>query len=482
MQRYGFFLYFQTFSHFFYIFFVILCRNPKKTTMKSDSRATFKSKIGIIMAAVGSAVGLGNIWRFPYETGQNGGGAFLLVYLICVFVLGIPTLLAEMTLGRMAKTNSVGAFRRMTKHPIFGRIGYLGVLSCLLILGFYTVVAGWTFQYMWESVSGGIMGLNSEQFTQSFVEFSTSPFQPIFWTMLMLVITHLIIIGGVQKGIERASKLMMPLLFVLLVVLCVNSLMLDGAREGLMFLFKPDFKAIDSTVILSAMGQAFFSLSLGAGVMITYASYFEDDVNMPRTATTVALLDTSVALLAGVMIFPAVFTFGIEPTQGPNLVFVTLPNIFAQLPFGSVWSFIFFLLLALASITSLISLHQVVTAYVEEEFKMSNRKAALVVTCLTAVLAVFASLSLGIMNDVRIFGMCLFDLLDYVTAKLMMPLGSLLLCVFMGWKLEKSVLISELTNRHTLRWSLTKAFVIVLKYIVPILVTMVFVNELGLFN
>ncbi len=450
--------------------------------MKSDSRATFKSKIGIIMAAVGSAVGLGNIWRFPYEAGQNGGGAFLLVYLICVFVLGIPTLLAEMTLGRMAKTNSVGAFRRMTKHPIFGRIGYLGVLSCLLILGFYTVVAGWTFQYMWESVSGGIMGLSTEQFTQSFVKFSTSPFQPIFWTVLMLVFTHLIIIGGVQKGIERASKMMMPLLFILLVVLCVNSLMLDGARDGLTFLFKPDFKVIDSSVILSAMGQAFFSLSLGAGVMITYASYFEDDINMPRTATTVALLDTSVALLAGVMIFPAVFTFGIEPTQGPNLVFVTLPNIFAQLPLGSVWSFIFFLLLALASITSLISLHQVVTAYVEEEFKMSNRKAALVVTLTTTVLTVFASLSLGVMNDVRIFGMCLFDLLDYVTAKIMMPLGSLLLCVFMGWRLEKATLISELTNRHTLRWSMIKAFVIVLKYIVPILVTMVFVNELGLFN
>ena len=450
--------------------------------MNSDSRATFKSKIGIIMAAVGSAVGLGNIWRFPYETGQNGGGAFLMVYLICVFVLGIPTLLAEMTLGRMAKTNSVRAFRRVTKHPIFERIGYLGVLSCLLILGFYTVVAGWTFQYMWESVSGGIMGLTTEQFAQSFIDFSTSPFQPIFWTVLMLVITHLIIIGGVQKGIERASKLLMPLLFVLLVVLCVNSLMLDGARDGLTFLFKPDFKAIDSSVILSAMGQAFFSLSLGAGVMITYASYFEEDINMPRTATTVALLDTSVALLAGVMIFPAVFTFGIEPTQGPNLVFITLPNIFAQLPLGGVWSFIFFLLLALASITSLISLHQVVTAYVEEEFKMSNRKAALVVTCLAAVLAVFASLSLGVMNDVRIGGMCLFDLLDYVTAKIMMPLGSLLLCVFMGWRLEKATLISELTNRHTLRWNMIKAFVIILKYIVPILVTMVFVNELGLFK
>lgn len=434
------------------------------------------------MAAVGSAVGLGNIWRFPYEAGQNGGGAFLLVYLVCVFVLGIPTLLAEMTLGRMTKTNSVGAFRRLSKHPLFSRIGYLGMFSCLLILGFYTVVAGWTFQYMWESVSGSIaMGQTSDYFMQSFVEFSSSPFQPIFWTVLMFVITHLIIIGGVQKGIERASKLMMPLLFILLVVLCVNSLMLEGAREGLSFLFKPDFSAIDSSVILSAMGQAFFSLSLGAGVMITYASYFEQEVNLPRTVTTVALLDTSVALLAGVVIFPAVFTFGIEPTQGPNLVFVTLPNIFAQLPLGAVWSFFFFLLLALASITSLISLHQVVTAYIEEEFRLSNRKAALVVSCLAAVLAVFASLSLGVMNDVQIAGMCLFDLLDYVTAKIMMPLGSLLLCVFMGWKLEKSEIINEVTNHGTLRWRLARAFVVVLKYVIPILVSLVFVNELGLF-
>lgn len=450
--------------------------------MNSDSRTTFKSKIGIIMAAVGSAVGLGNIWRFPYEAGQNGGGAFLLIYLLCVLVMGIPTLLAEMTLGRMAKTNSVEAFRRVSKHPVFSRIGYLGVLSCLLILGFYTVVAGWTFQYMWESVSGDIVGGTTEQFAQSFVDFSTSPFQPLFWTLLMLVFTHLIIIGGVQKGIERASKLMMPLLFVLLVVLCVNSLMLDGAREGLLFLFKPDFSAIDSGVVLSAMGQAFFSLSLGAGVMITYASYFEKEVNMPRTATTVALLDTSVALLAGIVIFPAVFTFGIQPTQGPNLVFVTLPNIFAQLPWGSVWSFIFFLLLALASITSLISLHQVVTAYVEEEFRVSNRKAALIVTCAAGVLTVFASLSLGVLNDLRVGGMCLFDLLDFVTAKIMMPVGSLLLCVFMGWRLEKSALLNELTNYGTLRWRWAKVFVVVLKYVVPILVTLIFVNELGVFK
>lgn len=479
MQIYDKFLYLQT---FFAKFLYFCAQTPNFRPMNSDSRTTFKSKIGIIMAAVGSAVGLGNIWRFPYEAGQNGGGAFLLIYLLCVLVMGIPTLLAEMTLGRMAKTNSVEAFRRVSKHPVFSRIGYLGVLSCLLILGFYTVVAGWTFQYMWESVSGDIVGGTTEQFAQSFVDFSTSPFQPLFWTLLMLVFTHLIIIGGVQKGIERASKLMMPLLFVLLVVLCVNSLMLDGAREGLLFLFKPDFSAIDSGVVLSAMGQAFFSLSLGAGVMITYASYFEKEVNMPRTATTVALLDTSVALLAGIVIFPAVFTFGIQPTQGPNLVFVTLPNIFAQLPWGSVWSFIFFLLLALASITSLISLHQVVTAYVEEEFRVSNRKAALIVTCAAGVLTVFASLSLGVLNDLRVGGMCLFDLLDFVTAKIMMPVGSLLLCVFMGWRLEKSALLNELTNYGTLRWRWAKVFVVVLKYVVPILVTLIFVNELGVFK
>ncbi len=447
----------------------------------SDSRTTFKSKFGIILASVGSAVGLGNIWRFPYEAGQNGGGAFLLIYLCCVFVLGIPALLAEMTLGRMAKTNSVRAFRRLTTHPVFSKIGYLGVLSCLLIMGFYTVVSGWTLQYMWESVSGGIMGLSPEQYQANFDNFATSPYMPLFWTVLVMLLTHLIILGGVQKGIERASKWMMPMLFALLVVLCVNSVMLDGAREGLLFLFKPDFSKITSKVVLSAMGQAFFSLSLGAGVMLTYASYIDNSVNLPRTATTVALLDTSVALLAGVVIFPAVFTFGIEPSQGPNLVFVTLPNIFAQLPYGEVWSFAFFLLLALASITSLISLHQNVTAYAAEEFRLSNRKAALVVTLAVTVLAILCSLSLGELNDIRIGGMCLFDFLDYLTAKYMMPIGSLLLCVFMGWKIESSKILSEITNRGTLRWSLANAFVVMLKYVIPFLVGMVFVNELGLF-
>jgi NSS family neurotransmitter:Na+ symporter len=335
---------------------------------------------------------------------------------------------------------------------------------------------------MFEAVSGAMRDLSAEQFTANFSGFVASPFRPIFWTILMVVLTHLIILGGVQKGIERASKWMMPFLFLLLVVLGIYSVMLPGASAGLEFLFKPDFSKIDSDVVLSAMGQAFFSLSLGAGVMITYASYFDNEVNIPRTATTVALLDTSVAVLAGILIFPAVFTFGIEPTQGPNLVFVTLPNIFAQLPMGSALAFAFFLLLALASITSLISLHQVVTAYVAEEFKLSNRKAALVVSCTIAVLAVVCSLSLGVLNDVRVGGMCLFDLMDYVTAKIMMPLGSLLLCLFLGWKVEQSKIINEVTSYGTLRWRLTKAFVVMLKYVVPILVALVFVNELGLFN
>ncbi len=447
----------------------------------SDSRASFKSKFGVIMASVGSAVGLGNIWRFPYEAGQNGGAAFIIVYLLCVFIMGIPTLMAEIIIGRKTHANSARAFRKMTKHPIFSKVGYLGVLSCLLIMGFYTVVAGWTLEYMWESVSGVISNLTPEQSEANFGAFSTHPFMPIFWTVLMCLMTHLIILGGVQKGIERASKWMMPMLFVLLVVLCINSLTLSGAGEGLNFLLKPDFSKITSKVVLSAMGQAFFSLSLGAGVMITYASYFDKDINIPRTASTVALLDTTVALLAGIIIFPAAFSFGITPDKGPNLVFVTLPNIFAQMPWGSVWAFIFFALLALASITSLISLHQVVTAYVAEEFKLSNRKAALVVTCLVVVLSIICSLSLGVWNNVKIGGLCIFDLMDYVTAKIMMPLGSLLLCLFLGWKVKKETVIKEVTNYYTRPWRLANAFVVMLKYVIPILIMLIFANELQLF-
>lgn len=477
MQIYYFFSVVQKLAASFCIF---ACEIKFFWLVTTDSRATFGSKFGVILASVGSAVGLGNVWRFPYEAGANGGGAFLAVYLCCVFVLGIPMLLAEFYVGRATHRGAVGAFRKLTGNPFFSRLGYLGVLSSLFILGFYPVVAGWTFEYIWQSLTGNLTGLTSEEFSASFGAFSSSVWRPLLWVVAFLLLTHLIIAGGVQKGIERCSKMMMPVLFVMLVVLCIRSLMLSGAREGLEFLFKFNPSDIHPSVVLSAMGQAFFSLSLGAGCMITYASYFGQSTDLPRTAKVVALLDTLIAVLAGVVIFPAVFTFGIAPTQGPNLVFVTLPNIFSQLPMGNLWSLLFFVLLAIAALTSVISIHQVVTAYVEEEFRLSHAKSTTVVTVVAIVLSVFGSLSLGLLGNLTIGGMCLFDAMDYATAKILMPLGSMFISIFLGWKIGRTKLVDELTNGGTVRFRMAGLIAFVLKYVAPILIGLIFLSELGI--
>ncbi len=449
--------------------------------MPTKNRASFGSRLGIIFASVGSAVGLGNIWRFPYETGQNGGGAFLLVYIICVLCFGFPLMMTEFFIGRHTRSNAVGAFRALTSKRGWRNLGYVGVLAAFLILGFYSVVSGWTLEYIWQALSGSLSGKTAEMFMADFEAFSGSIVRPILWLAIFLVITHLIIISGVRKGIEQSAKWMMPLLFLILIVLCIRSLTLPGAKEGLQFLFQPDFSKISSGVVLSALGQAFFSLSIGAACMITYSSYFTRETNIPKTALSVTLLDTMVAILAGIIIFPAVFNFGIAPTQGPNLVFVTLPNIFEQLPWGSVWAFFFFLLLALAALTSVISLHESVTAYVEEQYNLTRSRAALWVSGSVFVLGIVASLSIGIWKAHTLFGLTLFDLLDYTTAKILMPLGSMLVCLFIGWLVDRKTLQDDLTNQGKIRMRLFPFFVVFLKYIAPIIIALIFLNEIGLF-
>ncbi|MBR5296419.1 MAG: sodium-dependent transporter, partial [Parabacteroides sp.] len=371
----------------------------------STNRVTFGSKIGVILATVGCAVGLGNIWRFPYMLGSNGGAAFLLVYLLCILLLGLPVMITEFFIGRHTNRNAAGAFKELAPGTKWSLIGYNGVLAAFLILGFYSVVAGWTLEYVLEAFTGSLRDKTATDFATDFNNFSTSIIRPIIWTVTFIILTHVIIISGVKSGIERASKVMMPLLFLFLIILGMRSITLPNASEGLTFLFQPDFSKINSSVILSAMGQAFFSLSIGMGCLITYASYFKKETNLQATALQVTILDTLVAILAGIMIFPAVFSFGITPTAGPELVFITLPNVFAQLPMGNVWSIIFFILLALAALTSTISMHEVATAYVHEEHKMSRGKAAWVVSIGTIILGILSSLSFGILKDFTIGGM-----------------------------------------------------------------------------
>ena len=450
--------------------------------MTHTKRATFGSKIGVILATVGCAVGLGNIWRFPYMLGENGGAAFLLVYISCILFLGIPVMITEFFIGRYSRKNAAGAFKVMAPGTKWSVIGYNGVAAAFLILGYYAVVSGWTLEYIVQAFSGSLEGKNATDFADEFTAFSTGVFRPILWTVVFIALTHIIIVSGVKEGIERASKVMMPMLFLILIALCVRSITLPGASEGLTFLFNPDFSKIDSSVVLSAMGQAFFSLSIGMGCLITYASYFGKQTNLQTTALQVTILDTLVAVLAGVMIFPAVFSFGIEPTTGPELVFITLPNVFEQLPFGNIWSFVFFVLLALAALTSTISLHEVSTAYVHEEYHVSRKKAAIIVSIGVTIVGILCSLSMGLLKSYTLFGLNFFNLLDFVTAKIMLPLGGMMICIFTAKRVDKLLLKEEVTNHGTIRFYFFSTYVFFVKYIAPIAIGLIFLNELGLLN
>lgn len=448
--------------------------------MTSNKRATFGSKIGVILATVGCAVGLGNIWRFPYMVGDNGGAAFLLVYMVCILLVGLPVMITEFFIGRRSRRNTAGAFKVMAPGTRWSLIGYNGVWAACLILGFYSVVAGWTLEYIVQAVSGSLSGKTAADFTTEFEQFSSGIARPILWTAAFIALTHLIIVSGVKEGIERASKVMMPLLFFILIALCIRSVTLPGAKEGLIFLFHPDFEKLTSSVVLSAMGQAFFSLSIGMGCLITYSSYFGKNTNLQTTALQVTVLDTVVAILAGVMIFPAVFSFGIAPTAGPELVFITLPNVFEHLPLGGLWSFVFFVLLALAALTSTISLHEVVTAYAHEEYHISRKKAAWFVSLIVLALGTVSSLSMGVLKPYTIFGMTFFNFLDYVTAKIMLPLGGMLICIFVGTRISKKILKEELTNRGTIPFYFFHTYAFFTKYIAPIAIGLIFLKELGL--
>ena len=451
--------------------------------MQKSDRVSFGSKIGAILAAAGSAVGLGNIWRFPYEAGNHGGAAFILLYLACVFIMGMPIMIAEFTVGRRAKASTGRAFGLLANNGKWNFIGVLGVLAALLILGYYSVVAGWTLEYIVMSVTNGFADKGPEAFVASFQEFSQDPIRPVVWLLIFLFLTHYIVVKGVKDGIEKSAKVMMPVLFILIVVLAICSMTLPDAGKGLEFLLKPDFSKVNADVFLGAMGQAFFSLSLGMGCLSTYASYFGPDTRLGKTALSVGVIDTFVAILAGLIIFPAAFSVGIQPDAGPSLIFITLPNVFQQafggIPFlAMIFSLLFYVLLALAALTSTISLHEVVTAYLNESVKISRNRAAVLVTGFCVVTGILSSLSLGVWDD-KFFSLSFFDLLDFVTAKLMLPLGGFLVCLFVGWYLKRSVSYEELTNYGLQKATYFPIYMFILRYFAPIAITLIFVNELG---
>lgn len=453
--------------------------------MTKKDRGNFGSKLGVILASAGSAVGLGNIWRFPYETGNHGGAAFILIYLGCILLLGLPIMIAEFLIGRHSQANTARAYQILAPGTQWRWVGRMGVLAGFLILGYYSVVAGWTLEYIFEAVSNSFAGKTPAEFISSFQSFSSNPWRPALWLTLFLLATHFIIVKGVEKGIEKSSKIMMPTLFIIILVLVGCSVTLPGASRDIEFLLKPDFSKVDGNVFLGAMGQAFFSLSLGMGCLCTYASYFSKDTNLTRTAFSVGIIDTFVAVLAGFIIFPAAFSVGIQPDAGPSLIFITLPNVFQQAFSGIpvlayIFSVMFYVLLALAALTSTISLHEVVTAYLHEEFNFTRGKAARLVTAGCILLGILCSLSLGVTKDFTIFGLGMFDLFDFVTAKLMLPLGGLLISIFTGWYLDKKLVWSEITNNGTLKVPIYKLIIFILKYVAPIAISVIFINELGL--
>ena len=452
----------------------------------STERANFGSKLAAILAAAGSAVGLGNIWRFPYETGQHGGAAFILVYIACVLLLGMPVMISEFAIGRRSRANTARAYRILAPKSSLRWIGYMGVLTGFLILGYYSVVAGWTLEYILEAGCGGFAGKTPDDFTQAFSSFSQDPWRPLLWLCVFMFVTHFVVVKGVEKGIERSAKVLMPMLFVLVIILACCSISLPNASKGLEFLLKPDFSKINSGVFFGAMGQAFFSLSLGMGCLCTYASYFSKETNLSRTALGVGTIDTLVAILAGLIIFPAAFSVGISPDAGPSLIFITLPNVFQQAFSGMpvlAWLFavMFYVLLALAALTSTISIHEVVTAFAHEEFGMSRKVGARWVSAFCLFLGVLSSLSLGVLQHCTVFNMGFFDLFDYVTAKILLPIGGMFISIFTGWVLDRKVLYDEVSNGGTLRVPFFRVYVFILKFIAPVAIAVIFLKELGIF-
>lgn len=443
-------------------------------------RDSFGTKFGVIAAAAGSAVGLGNIWRFPYVAGENGGGAFILIYLLFIIAIGIPVMLSEFTIGRRAQRNAFGSFKRLAPNTYWYLIGLLGVVAAFVILSFYSTVAGWTLEYIYLSFSNAFAGKSPDQLTTIFETFKAGTFRPILWQLIFMVLTAWIVIAGVKRGIERYAKILMPILLLLIIVLDIRAITLPGASEGLDFLFRPDFSKLNTNSILEALGQAFFSLSIGMGTLITYGSYINKKQNLTSTAINVSAADTIIAILAGVAIFPAVFAFGIEPNAGPDLIFRTLPNIFQQMPGGYFFSLIFFILLGVAALTSSISVLEVVVAYFVEELGMLRKRATIVAAVSITALGILSTMSWGVMGDVRIFDFNIFELLDFTASSVFLPIGGVFIVVFLGWYLGKRNIKEEITSDGLYKAKLINLFVFIIKFLAPIAIAMVFLHGIGL--
>lgn len=446
-------------------------------------RENFGSRLGILAAAAGSAIGLGNIWKFPYVTGRNGGAAFILVYLLCIAIVGVPILMSEFAIGRSNNTNAVDSFKKIAPKSKWHWTGYLAVSTSFIILSFYAIIAGWVFSYILKALTGGLKLNDGESFGDIFTSLIANPIEPTLATLLVLVVTGVIVFFGVKDGIEKFSKISMPILIGLIILLIIRSVTLPGAEEGLEFLFKPDFSKLTVHGVLEALGHSFYTLSLGMGIILTYGSYISKKENIVTLSYQVAVADTIIALMAGIVIFPAVFAYGLEPTAGPGLLFITIPAVFSAMPFGQVFEILFFVLIGIAAITSTVSLMETVVSFVGDQFKLERKKAIICIVLGLFLLSIPSILSFGPLENVKIineFG--IFDTLDYITNSIFLPVGGILICLFVAWVWGIKNAEEEITNKGEFKFSTRKIYEISIKILAPGCILIIFLYGLGVFD
>ena len=468
-----------------------ICRSTPKESSRAQSkqnglhiimeREHFKSTFGVLVAMAGSAIGLGNLWRFPYMVGVYGGAAFIFVYIILVFLLCLPILFSEVIVGRRSHTNAFIAFERLAPGSAWKWTGILMVATPILVVSYYSVIGGWSLEYLFKACTFSFtQGATRDELGTIFNSFITSTWTPIIWHTVFLLLTAAVILGGVNKGIEKFGKVMMPLLFLTVIAIAVRSVTLPGAGEGLVYLFKPDFSKITPEVCAAALGQGFFSLSVGFGIMLTYGSYTRKEANIALNSTWTAVADLMFALIASCAIMPAVFAFGLNPQEGPGLVFETLPFLFANMPLGGFVAILFFLALLVAALTSSVSLFEVGVAWLVEEKHLSRKASTWIVFAVTWAIGVLCSLSFGRLSGISIFGNSIFNFLDKLSANWLMPLGALLIVIFTGWKMKKSDVIDEFTNGDTLRGNarLSGFIYFLIRWLAPVAILIIFLSNL----
>lgn len=446
----------------------------------SKSVEQWSSKITFILAAAGSAIGLGAIWKFPYVAGTSGGGVFFLIFILFTLLVGLPLLLGEFIIGRSTKSDAILAYKQIAPNSSWHLIGRLGVITCFILLSFYSVVGGWILIYLAKALTGQLSGLTEQEYGELFGASISDPFLTVVAQLIFLLITSYVVSKGVSNGIEKASKFMMPALFILFIFIIIRSVTLDGAMEGIVFFLKPDFAKVTSETVLYAMGQSFFALSVGVSVMVTYSSYLSKNENLPQSAISIVGLNLLVALLAGLAIFPAVFSFGLAPDAGPVLLFNVLPTVFNQMPFGTIFLVAFLLLFLFATLTSAFSMLEIIVAPISKGNEKKRKLFSWVVGLCIFVVGIPSALSYGVLSNITIFGKSIFDAADFLVSNMLMPLGALLIAVFVPLKITKKDLFEELQNGSTISKKIFTCWYLLLKYVSPIVIIVVFLDVLGI--